>query len=253
MSCGRNPRSLFLPDESRQRCPPHRIGAVGAVAMRRGCRKNHSESWCINWSWDTTIRVTRWNGAYWDSDSEMPQIHPPSPTLERSTYFRGFIRQPPPEAVARRERAAPSRLTTGKSGAGKQVGFRFYGGCRVMRANMTEWEIDVPNSPVWGRRPISVRESAGSEVMRPTTSAFPNNHMRSGRSSSTAARCLLRGTSRTDLDALGRIAGRRREPHCHSTDVLQPVEGPVAGRRQPARANTPAACASRGRHQRLRA
>lgn len=39
---------------------------------------------------------------------------------------------------------------TGKSGAGKQVGFRFYGGCRVMRANMTEWEIDVPNSPVWG-------------------------------------------------------------------------------------------------------
>src|SRR5450755_619045 len=67
--------------------------------MARGCRKNHSESWCINWSWDTTIRVTRWNGAYWDSDSEMPQIHPPSPTLERSTYFRGFIRQPRAKAV----------------------------------------------------------------------------------------------------------------------------------------------------------
>jgi hypothetical protein len=86
------------------------------------------------------------------------------------------------EAVARRERAASSRLTTGKSGAGKQ---------------------------------------AGSASMR----SGP------GGSSSTAARSLLRGTSRTDLDALGRIAGhqfvhavpagRRREPHCHSTDVLQ--------------------------------
>jgi hypothetical protein len=33
------------------------VAMGGAPAFTRGCRINHSECPCINWSWDTTIPV----------------------------------------------------------------------------------------------------------------------------------------------------------------------------------------------------
>jgi hypothetical protein len=42
---------------------------TGDDRIPRGCRKNHSGSWCINWSWDSSIRLLAWTASYWDSDS----------------------------------------------------------------------------------------------------------------------------------------------------------------------------------------
>jgi len=47
-----------------------------------------------------------------------------------------------------------------------------------MRANVAEWEIKVPNRPVLGVSPISLREFAATEVMQPTTSTFPDSLVR---------------------------------------------------------------------------
>lgn len=66
---------------------PGRSSAMAAAnretaAPARGCRKNHSEFWCINWSWDATIRMTGWNVSYWDSGAKFDPNSLPSPTFE---------------------------------------------------------------------------------------------------------------------------------------------------------------------------
>ncbi len=93
---------------------PRRRRAMRRHDGRGALRTNHSESWCINWSWDATIRMTCWNATNWDNGSKVTPIHPTSPTLERSTYVRGFVRQPPRKGSARR--VEPSDLSVTKLG-----------------------------------------------------------------------------------------------------------------------------------------
>ena len=85
----------------------------GSAALRRprddripgGCRTNHSAFRCINWSWDTTIRIVARIADLLAVPKLAPVIWTASPTLDNSTYFRGFIRRPPGEQSSRR---APS-------------------------------------------------------------------------------------------------------------------------------------------------
>ena len=70
------------------------LGGVGVLCSVGGCRTNHSAFRCINWSWDTTIRIAARIADCWAVPKFAPVIWTASPTLDNSTYFRGFIRRP---------------------------------------------------------------------------------------------------------------------------------------------------------------
>ncbi len=80
--------------------PGHRV-ALPALALARGCRTNHSECRCINWSWDNTGPIRRGRAIYGTPTSFEGQLPLISPTTDRTRGSWLFTRQPPSDASAR--------------------------------------------------------------------------------------------------------------------------------------------------------
>jgi hypothetical protein len=121
--------SVGLDEEQRSGESPasHGLDSAGrASAFPRGCRTNHSECRCINWSRDNTGPIRRGRAIYGTPTSFEGQLPLISPTTDRTRGSWLFTRQPPAEAGASRGltvcwRTPAARPSRGLSGARAEV------------------------------------------------------------------------------------------------------------------------------------